>query len=191
VARGGISGLAVAVGSAGAFLVYAGIRNVPLLDGLRELARGQLPPARPPARTDVDFTGKGVAKASTAGMVRPVPGAIGDGFGAPRPGRTHKGVDIAAPTGTPVAAAAAGTVTGRGYDMGAGNFIKITHDGANARLLTKYFHLSEFNASHGQRVNQGEIIGYVGSTGSSSGPHLHFEVWLDGKAVDPAPYIGG
>lgn len=182
MARGGISGLAVAVGSAGAFLVYAGIRNVPLLEGLRELARGQLPPARNAV------VGHGVAKASTAGMVRPVPGQIGDGFGAPRPGRTHKGVDIAAPTGTPVGAAAAGTVVGRGWDVGAGNYLHVRHD---ARLLTKYFHLSAFRVSLGDVVTAGQVIGEVGSTGNSSGPHLHFEVWLDGKAVDPAPYIGG
>lgn len=185
MARGGISGLAVAVGSAGAFLVYAGIRNVPLLDGLRELARGQLPPARPAKRTDVDFTGKSVPNAN---MVRPVAGPIGDGFGAPRPGRTHKGVDIAAPTGTPIGAAAAGTVSGRGWDVGAGNYVHVRHD---SRLLTKYFHLSEFTAQLGDQVTAGQMIGKVGSTGNSSGPHVHFEVWLDGKAVDPASYIGG
>lgn len=100
--------------------------------------------------------------------------------------RPHKGVDLAAPTGTPVYATADGIVSlaraGRGYGL----YIKIDH---GAELETRYAHLSRLAVAAGDNVEKGEIIGYVGSTGWSTGPHLHYEVRVDGVAVDPIPYM--
>lgn len=100
--------------------------------------------------------------------------------------RMHKGIDLAAPTGTPVYAAADGLVSlarsGRGYGL----YIKIDH---GADLETRYAHLSRLAVSAGERVEKGEVIGYVGSTGWSTGPHLHYEVRVDGVAVDPIHYM--
>lgn len=193
-ARAGISGLAVLWATAGAYLVYAGIRDVPIIDGLRELAAGRIHPGRAAEPVQVRFTPRGLdpsgfaAGAVGGAMVRPVEGNIGDGFGAPRPGRKHLGVDIIAGAGAPIRAARAGKVIKRGYDAGAGNHINLKHaDG----MITKYFHMSRYEAKDGQDVAAGQVIGYVGSTGNSSGPHLHFEVWVNGAAVDPAPYLSG
>lgn len=194
MARQGISGLAVTIGAAGLYLIYAGVRAVPLVEGLRELARGRLPAGTPAQSTKVVFgAAGGGGTMTTAGgrLIQPIPGRIGDGFGAARPnGRKHKGVDIAASTGTPIRAALKGTVYRRGYDAGAGNYVDLKHPG-QVPDMTKYFHMSDFAVSHGDEVAQGEVIGYVGSTGSSSGPHLHFETWVNGTAVDPMRFLGG
>lgn len=188
MARQGISGAAVAAAAVGLYLIYAGIRGVPFVAGLRELASGTLP-AETPQDTGGVEGGAGKAGRRASGLTRPVSGAVGDRFGAPRPGgRLHKGIDIPAATGTPIAAAAAGTVTGRGFNAGAGNYVQLDHAEG---LRTKYFHLSRFNVSHGQQVSAGQVIGFVGSTGSSSGPHLHFEVWEGGAARDPLLYLAG
>ena len=98
--------------------------------------------------------------------------------------RGHFGVDYAAPTGTPVWAAAAGKIISRGYSGGPGNMVVIKHDDG---LVTKYMHLSKFakNQKVGQRVEAKTVIGFVGSTGLSTGPHLHFGVTKNGKHVDP------
>ena len=99
--------------------------------------------------------------------------------------RPHHGVDYAAPKGTPVHAVADGVVTVRGWDSkGGGNYIKIKHPG---NLMTGYLHLSGFakGLAQGKRVSQGELIGYVGSTGVSTGPHLDFRVWKNGTPIDP------
>ena len=99
--------------------------------------------------------------------------------------RAHHGVDYAAPTGTPVRSIGAGSVIERGYQAnGAGNFIKIKH---NAVYTTTYMHLSRFaaNLAVGKTVQQGEVIGYVGSTGLSTGPHLDFRVHKNGQPIDP------
>lgn len=98
----------------------------------------------------------------------------------------HEGVDVPAPSGTPIRAAAAGVVDAAGWSAGAGNRVNIKH---NSTYLTKYFHMSRIAAKKGQRVSQGQVIGYVGSTGNSSGPHLHFEVWKNGKSQDPQRYV--
>ena len=99
--------------------------------------------------------------------------------------RPHHGVDYAAPAGTPVVAVADGTVTFRGWDGGGGgNVIKIKH----ARgMETRYLHLRGFakDVATGKRVSQGQVIGYVGSTGVSTGPHLDYRVYINGKATDP------
>ena len=99
--------------------------------------------------------------------------------------RPHHGVDYAAPTGTPVMSIADGTVIGKGYQAaGGGNFVKIKH---NAVYTTSYMHLSKFGEgiSTGVRVRQGQIIGYVGTTGLSSGPHLDFRVFFNGSPINP------
>jgi murein DD-endopeptidase MepM/ murein hydrolase activator NlpD len=106
----------------------------------------------------------------------------GDGFGA-RGARFHAGIDYSAPRGTPVAAAGAGVVTYAGELAGGwGRVITVAH-GADAR--TMYAHLSKIRVQVGQRVDAGETIGRVGSSGNASGTHLHFEVRIRGAAVDP------
>lgn len=98
--------------------------------------------------------------------------------------RAHKGVDFRAATGTPIPAAGAGRVVARGYNRGHGNFVKIKH---NSSFETLYAHMSKFakNVNVGTVVKQGQIIGYAGSTGISTGPHLHYEIIKDGKHVNP------
>jgi len=98
----------------------------------------------------------------------------------------HQGLDIAAPTGTTVTAAAAGTVIMAQWYGGYGNYILIDHGGSYS---TGYGHLSAIYVSSGQTVQRGQAIGAVGSTGQSTGPHLHFEVRIAGKPVDPAPRL--
>ena len=100
--------------------------------------------------------------------------------------RPHKGNDYAAPTGTPTYAAAAGTVLIANYSTSAGNWVVIQHDNG---LVSKYMHHSALTVSAGQRVEKGQQIGYVGSTGQSTGPHLHFQVELNGVAVNPSNYM--
>ena len=101
--------------------------------------------------------------------------------------RFHSGVDLSAPTGTPIVASRAGVVTGTLYEAGgAGYYVVINHlDG----YVTKYLHMTHFIVSEGQTVKAGQVIGYCGSTGASTGPHLHFSVYKDGSAVNPAQYI--
>ncbi|WP_305097771.1 M23 family metallopeptidase [Croceibacterium aestuarii] len=100
--------------------------------------------------------------------------------------RAHKGVDLAAPTGTPVYAPADGYVKMASRFGSYGNFIELEHGG---EMETRYGHLSGFNVSEGQSVHKGDVIGYVGTTGRSTGPHLHYEVRVAGEAVDPTPYM--
>lgn len=98
--------------------------------------------------------------------------------------RAHKGVDFRAATGTPIPAAGAGRVVKRGYNSGHGNFIRIRHNGS---FETLYAHMSKFKSgvNVGTTVKQGQIIGFAGSTGLSTGPHLHYEIIKDGKHVNP------
>ncbi len=97
--------------------------------------------------------------------------------------RPHYGIDYAAPTGTPVRAVGDGVVTKAHYSGGAGNFVKIKHNGT---YTTGYMHLSKYaeGVRRGKKVEQGDIIGYVGSTGISTGPHLDYRIWKNGKPVD-------
>ena len=124
----------------------------------------------------------------------PVPGfAINSRFGLRRLGgeqeaRMHKGVDIAAPTGSTVFAAAEGEVIRIGHDpVGYGNFIEMRHPNG---LTTLYGHLSRIDVASGDRIGARERIGLVGSTGYSTGPHLHFEVRRAGAQVNPARVMG-
>ncbi len=127
----------------------------------------------------------GSGKPSAAGFVWPVSGPVVSGFGM-RWGRMHEGIDIAAGMGTPVHAAAAGTVIHAGWLGGYGNLVVLDHgDG----LATAYAHASAILVAVGQSVSQGETVSLVGSTGHSTGPHLHFEVRVNGVAVDPLLYL--
>lgn len=100
--------------------------------------------------------------------------------------KAHKGIDLAAPTGTPVYATADGIVGKAQWFSSYGLYVRIDH---GAALETRYAHLSKLAVEAGERVNKGDLIGYVGSTGRSTGPHLHYEVRIDGVAVDPMPYM--
>ncbi|OCC23889.1 hypothetical protein MB02_08700 [Croceicoccus estronivorus] len=100
--------------------------------------------------------------------------------------RAHKGVDLAGATGTPVYATADGTVDMAQWFSSYGNYVQIEH---GAGLETRYGHLSGYTVKAGQKVKKGDLIGYIGSTGRSTGPHLHYEVRVDGVAVNPIPYM--
>lgn len=98
----------------------------------------------------------------------------------------HHGLDYAASAGDPIRAAADGTVIHAGYNGGEGISVHVRHaDG----VVTKYFHMSSLNAAQGDQVRQGDTLGYVGSTGNSTGNHLHFEVWVNGQDVNPRDYF--
>jgi murein DD-endopeptidase MepM/ murein hydrolase activator NlpD len=127
-------------------------------------------------------TGTGV---STAGFIWPVQGVITSGFG-PRWGRMHTGIDIAAPSGTPIGAAKEGEVLYADWLGGYGQLVAIDH-GDN--VVTLYGHQSKMGVVEGQEVSQGQVVGYVGTTGHSTGNHLHFEVRIDTRPRDPRPYL--
>jgi murein DD-endopeptidase MepM/ murein hydrolase activator NlpD len=122
---------------------------------------------------------------SASGFLWPVSGPVVSPFGI-RWGRMHEGIDISAGSGTPVAAAASGTVISTGYMGGYGNLVVIDHGGG---IATAYAHLSGYAVGSGQSVSQGQVVGYVGCTGHCYGPHLHFEVRVNGAAVDPLGYL--
>jgi murein DD-endopeptidase MepM/ murein hydrolase activator NlpD len=122
---------------------------------------------------------------SSAGLIWPVNGPVTSPFGW-RWGRLHEGIDIGVGTGTPIKAAAAGTIIYCGWESGYGNLTVIDHGG---NLATAYGHQSSIAVACGQQVAQGDVIGYVGSTGHSTGPHLHFEVRINGSPVDPLGYL--
>jgi murein DD-endopeptidase MepM/ murein hydrolase activator NlpD len=122
---------------------------------------------------------------SVSGFIWPVSGPVTSGFGW-RWGRMHEGVDIGAPSGTPIVAAAAGMVIYAGWMSGYGNLVVIDHGGG---IATAYGHQSAIASGFGQSVAQGQVIGYIGCTGHCFGPHLHFEVRINGAAVDPLGYL--
>lgn len=124
------------------------------------------------------------------GMTRPVAGRETSGFGMryhPILGfsRFHKGVDFAAPYGSPIVAAADGRVKFAGWHGGHGNYVLLDHGGG---IWTGYAHMSRMVAGAGAAIHQGQVIGYVGSTGLSTGPHLHYEVWQNGVAINPLTF---
>ena len=100
--------------------------------------------------------------------------------------RRHTGIDLAAPTGTPIRATADGRVSMAKFYSSYGNYVQIEH---GADVQTRYAHMSAIAVADGQQVRKGQIIGYVGSTGRSTGPHLHYEVRIAGQPVDPMPYM--
>lgn len=125
------------------------------------------------------------ATRSSAGLIWPVNGPITSPFGW-RWGRLHQGIDIGVPTGTPIHAAAAGKVIYCGWEEGYGNLVVLDNGG---NLATAYAHQSAIAVTCGEEVSQGETIGYVGCTGHCTGPHLHFEVRINGTPVDPLGYL--
>ncbi len=127
-------------------------------------------------------------KRGSGNFIFPVNGPIVSGFGM-RWGKLHAGIDIAAGEGTPIRAAAAGTVSlmqPESASGGYGNYTCISHGGA---ISTCYAHQSRFGTSVGAHVSQGQVMGYVGNTGHSFGAHLHFEVRINGSPVDPMGYL--
>ena len=125
------------------------------------------------------------ATPSSSGFIWPVSGVLTSGFGY-RWGRLHEGIDIAVPSGTPVHAAASGTVIVAGWVGGYGNLVVVDHGNG---LATAYGHNTSVAVGVGQSVAQGQVISYSGSTGHSTGPHVHFEVRINGSAVDPLGYL--
>jgi Peptidase family M23/Putative peptidoglycan binding domain len=120
-------------------------------------------------------------------FLRPVPGPIGDPFGAPRNGYTHTGVDFPEPEGAPIGAAGVGTVIYAAYNGGGyGNLVVIQH---RLGYTSWYGHMSRIVAYAGEDVTGGTRIGYVGSTGDATGPHLHFEVRHYDTPIDPTPLL--
>ena len=121
-------------------------------------------------------------------QVTPVSGIITSRFGNRESIRTsgHTGLDIAAPYGTPIKASASGTVTFAGYSGGYGNVVKMSHGNG---IETYYGHCSKLYVSTGEKIEAGEVIGAVGSTGNSTGNHLHFEVRINGSVVNPQNYL--
>jgi murein DD-endopeptidase MepM/ murein hydrolase activator NlpD len=130
----------------------------------------------------------GVGGESSDGIKMPVQGRVTSGFGNrfhPILGyeRFHAGLDLAAAVGTPIVAAADGRVVSAGWAGGYGRAVEIQHVGG---LETRYGHMSRIAAFPGEMVQRGAVIGYVGSTGLSTGPHLHFEVLRNGRPINPA-----
>lgn len=128
-------------------------------------------------------------------LARPANGRIGSGFGMRlhpifHVWRMHSGIDIGAGCGSPIRAAAGGTVIGRSFDSASGNRLTIDHGMvAGHRLVTVYLHARSYQVGVGQRVTRGQRVGSVGSTGWSTGCHLHFGVKLDGHFVDPQRFL--
>ncbi|MDQ3981907.1 MAG: peptidoglycan DD-metalloendopeptidase family protein, partial [Actinomycetota bacterium] len=122
---------------------------------------------------------------SSSGYIWPLGGAITSYYG-PRWGGMHTGLDIDGSSGQPIVASKGGTVILSSYYSGYGNAVIIDHGGGYSTL---YAHMSSFAVSSGQSVSQGQVVGYVGCTGSCTGDHLHFEVRVNGSPVDPLPYL--
>ena len=127
----------------------------------------------------------GTGQPSAAGFIWPCDGVVVSGFGM-RWGRMHEGIDIGCAYGTPNRAAASGTIIYAGWLGGYGDLVVVDHGGG---LSTAYAHASSILVGVGQSVSQGDTVSLVGSTGNSSGPHLHFEVRVNGQAVDPLLYL--
>jgi murein DD-endopeptidase MepM/ murein hydrolase activator NlpD len=138
------------------------------------------------AQASVTYSSSGSSDTtpSASGLIWPVSGPVVSPFGM-RWGRMHEGIDISAPTGTGIRAAASGTIIFAGWMGGYGNLTIIDHGNG---LATAYAHQSAIYVGGGS-VSQGTVIGAVGSTGHSTGPHLHFEVRVNGSAVDPLGYL--
>ncbi|MDI9568467.1 MAG: M23 family metallopeptidase [bacterium] len=124
-------------------------------------------------------------RAASATFIWPVRGRISSSFG-PRQGGFHYGLDIACPQGSSIKAARSGRVVACGWQGGYGRVVVIDHGNG---IETLYAHASELLVRAGQWVNQGEVIARVGSTGRSTGPHLHFEIRIDGIRVNPSRHL--
>lgn len=133
------------------------------------------------------FEASGVGE-ERSGLARPVPGAVSSGYGMRRHPilgyrRMHAGMDFRARRGTPIVAVTDGRVISAGRAGGCGLTVKIQHPGD---LATRYCHMSRMAVRSGANVKRGQVIGYVGSTGLSTGPHLHYEMYRNGKSINPA-----
>lgn len=130
-------------------------------------------------------TSPNLGRVSGSGLIWPASGTVTSGYGA-RWGTVHKGIDIANATGTPIWAATGGEVFHAGPFGGYGNAVLIDHGGG---MTTLYGHQSRIAVSVGQQVTRGQVIGYIGSTGNSTGPHLHFEVRYRGAPQNPSKFL--
>jgi murein DD-endopeptidase MepM/ murein hydrolase activator NlpD len=128
----------------------------------------------------------GDSAATSTGCIWPAKGTVTSEYGT-RWGRLHAGIDVAAPTGTPIWAAKAGTVIFVGQESGYGNTVIINNGG---NLTTLYAHMSRFGTSDGAQVKQGQLIGYIGTTGDATGPHVHFETRYGGVPRNPRGCLG-
>lgn len=137
----------------------------------------------------------GNENASQSGFIQPITGVMTERYGnVENPfgpgGRFHAGMDIGCVEGAPIKAAADGMIdradSGGFYNGGWGNYIIVGHSN---NLKTGYAHLSQVNVTLGQQVKQGQVIGYCGTTGASTAPHLHIEVYSNGTRIDPEPYF--
>ena len=124
--------------------------------------------------------------------IMPTPGWLSSAFSSMRLhpilhiSRPHEGIDVSAPSGTPIEAPADGIVIATGWVTGYGNTVQIDH---GYGIVTRFAHASKILVRVGQRVHRGEDVALVGSTGLSTGPHLHYEVHVNGKPVDPLRYV--
>jgi murein DD-endopeptidase MepM/ murein hydrolase activator NlpD len=147
--------------------------------------RAQLAAAQAAAQASAPSSAPADTTPAASGLIWPVSGPVVSPFGM-RWGHLHAGIDIAVPSGTPIHAAAAGTVVIAGWVSGYGNYTCIDHGGG---LATCYAHQESFAVGVGSRVSQGQVIGYSDCTGHCFGPHLHFEVRINGTPVDPLGYL--
>jgi murein DD-endopeptidase MepM/ murein hydrolase activator NlpD len=148
-------------------------------------SRDRRPPPAPPAPPPPVVAPAPPPPPPPPQFVRPGTGRLTSGYGS-RWGRLHAGIDLAAGVGAPISAVAAGTVTSAGSEGGYGRAVRIQHDDGT---LTLYAHMSQLLVTTGQRVTAGTYVGLEGSSGHSTGPHLHFEVRVGGVPVDPAPWL--
>jgi murein DD-endopeptidase MepM/ murein hydrolase activator NlpD len=170
--------------------------RVDVLQGDVAAIQAKIRAAQQQAAAAAPVASSGGAPAQPAGPVRgggtfiwPINGTITAPFCERRSYEAcHPGMDIAAPTGTPIRAAASGSVIIAGVESGYGNYTCIQH---TASLSSCYGHQSSIGVSVGQHVTQGQVIGLVGATGHATGPHLHFEARINGSVVDPMNYLGG
>jgi murein DD-endopeptidase MepM/ murein hydrolase activator NlpD len=154
-------------------------------EGLQQSSSSLASQIRSAQSSRSSYSPPGDTTPSAAGFIWPVNGPVVSPFGM-RWGRLHAGIDIAASSGTPIRAAAAGRVVYAGWMSGYGNLVAIDHGGG---VSTAYGHQSQIAVGNGQVVSQGQTIGYVGCTGHCFGPHLHFEVRINGTPVDPLGYL--
>ena len=189
---------------AAAAMRQLGLDPSALLRGASREAMGgplELLATGPDGKTDPRFERLGLSLARMAALEEGLDGIpqfqpasikyISSGFGVRRDpftgaGALHKGLDFAGPMGAPIYAAAEGRVSFVGRKSGYGNVVEITHGNG---LVTRYAHMSRFSSRVGQSVGAGDVIGAIGSTGRSTGPHLHFEGRLHGRAVNPRPVL--
>ena len=189
---------------AAAAMRQLGLDPSALLRGASREAMGgplELLATGPDGKTDPRFERLGLSLARMAALEEGLDGIpqfqpasikyISSGFGVRRDpftgaGALHKGLDFAGPMGAPIYAAAEGRVSFVGRKSGYGNVVEITHGNG---LVTRYAHMSKFSSRVGQSVGAGDVIGAIGSTGRSTGPHLHFEVRIHGRAVNPRPFL--